>query len=68
MKKKTEKVCTCGRIITDPKNKTGLCPKCAKIAGDGVAVAGFAGLLLLGKKYGPKAIKGIGNIIKNLKK
>ena len=68
MKNKAEKVCPCGRIITDPKNKTGLCPKCEKTAGDGVAVAGFAGLLYLGKKYGPKAFKAVVNVVKNLKK
>ena len=32
MKKKNEpeRKCPCGRIITDPNNKTGLCPKCQK--------------------------------------
>lgn len=68
MKNKNEKVCPCGRIITDPKNKTGLCPKCEKTAGDGVALGGLLGFGFLAKKYGPKAIKGIGNIIKSLKK
>lgn len=68
MKNKTEKACPCGRIIADPKNKTGLCPKCEKAAGDGAVVVGLAGLILLAKKMGPKAIKGIGNIIKSLKK
>lgn len=67
MRNKTEKICPCGRIITDPKNKTGLCPKCEKTAGDGVTVAGLAGLLLLGKKYGPGAIRGIRKLIKSLK-
>lgn len=68
MKNKTEKVCPCGRIITDSKNKTGLCPKCEKTAGGGAVAVSLVGLILLTKKYGPKAIKGIGNIIKSKKK
>lgn len=68
MKNKTEKVCPCGRIITDSKNKTGLCPKCEKTAGGGAAAVSLVGLILLAKKIGPKAIKEIGNIIKSLKK
>ena len=67
-KNKSEKTCPCGRIITDPKNKTGLCPKCEKAAGGGAAIVGFAGLGFLAKKYGPKAFKGIGNIIRRLRK
>lgn len=70
MKKKneTEKVCPCGRIITDPNNKTGLCPKCQKKVGNGAAVGGIIGFGILVKKFGPKIIKGAGNLLKNLKK
>lgn len=60
----TEKKCPCGRIITDPNNKTGLCPKCQK---KGNTVLGLGGLAAIGlgiKKYGPKLIKGAINIIK----
>lgn len=67
-KNKSVKTCPCGRIITDPKNKTGLCPKCEKAVGRGAAVFGIASLGLWAKKYGPKAIKGIGNVIRNLRK
>lgn len=68
MKNKAEKICPCGRIITDPKNKTGLCPKCEKTAGGGAALVGSLGIGLLAKKYGSKIIKGAGNVIKSLKK
>lgn len=44
-KNKPEKVCPCGRIITDPKNKTGLCPKCQKT---GVNIGGALGLAGIG--------------------
>lgn len=65
MKKKSEKICPCGRIITDPKDKTGLCPGCKKTAGRGMAVVSLGVVGLLAKKYAPKAIKGISNLIKN---
>jgi len=70
MKKKneTEKVCPCGRIITDLNNKTGLCPKCQKNANNVVAGVGLAGILVGAKKYGPKLMKGAINLAKNLKK
>lgn len=64
----TEKVCPCGRIITDPKNKTGLCPKCQKNANNIVAGVGLAGILVGAKKYGPKLIKGAINLVKGFMK
>lgn len=67
-KNKSEKVCPCGRIITDPNNKIGLCPKCKKTANNIGAAAGGAGILFLAKKYGKKIISGTFNVVKNLKK
>lgn len=67
-KSKTEKVCLCGRIITDPNNKTGLCPKCQKMAGDGIAVGGVIGVGMAIKKFGPKLLKDAVKIAKNLKR
>ncbi len=67
-KSKTEKVCPCGRIITDYNNKTGLCPKCQKMAGDGIAVGGAIGIGVAIKKFGPKLLKGAVKVVKNLKK
>lgn len=63
-KNETEKVCLCGRIITDPNNKTGLCPKCQKNANNAVAVLGLAGILVGAKKYGPKLVKSAIELIK----
>lgn len=63
-KNKPEKNCPCGRIITDPKNKTGLCPKCQKSANNLVGGIGLAGIFVSAKKYGPKLIKGALKIIK----
>ena len=61
----TEKICkTCGRIITNPNNKTGLCPKCQKTGKDIWGAVSAAGLIVLGKKFGPKMIKGAIKIIK----
>ena len=61
----TEKVCkTCGRIITNPNNKTGLCPKCQKAGNNILGVVGATSLIVLGKKFGPKIIKGAIKIIK----
>jgi hypothetical protein len=70
MKKKneTEKVCPCGRIITDPNNKTGLCPKCQKRGNSIGAALGIAGVSFIAKKYGGKILKGAVNIIKVIKK
>lgn len=66
MKKKdeTEKICPCGRIITDPNNKTGLCPKCQKNVNNVAAGVGLAGILVGAKKYGPKLAKSVIKIIK----
>lgn len=67
MKKKneTEKVCPCGRIITDKNNnKTGLCPKCQKNANNVVAGVGLVGILVVAKKYGPKLVKSTIKLIK----
>lgn len=66
MKKKneTEKVCPCGRIITDPNNKTGLCPKCQKLGNNLLGIGGFAALGVGLKKFGPKILKGAIKIIK----
>lgn len=64
MKIKKEKKCPCGRIITDPKNKTGLCPRCQKKVNAAGAGMGAAGLLLGIKKFGPKIIVGAKNILK----
>ena len=60
-----EKTCmVCGRIITDPNNKTGLCPKHQKqgnnILGLGVLASVGFGL----KKYGTKAVKALVKVIK----
>lgn len=66
-KNKPEKVCPCGRIITDPKNKTGLCPKCQKTGVNIGGALGLAGIVILVKKNGGKIIKGAFNVIKNSK-
>lgn len=64
LKNKTEKVCQCGRIITDPNNKTGLCPKCQKNANSVAAEIGLAVILVGAKKYGPKLVKSTLKLIK----
>ncbi len=66
MKKKneTERKCPCGRIITDPNNKTGLCPKCQKGANGIFVGLGLTGIIIGAKKFAPKLIKGAINIIK----
>ena len=52
MNDKKEKTCiTCGRIITDKNNKTGLCPKCAKKANAGAAAVGLPVLGFAIKKW-----------------
>lgn len=66
-KNKTEKICPCGRIITDPKNKTGLCPKCQKAGFDIGGALGLAGIGILLKKNGGKIIKGAFNVVRKLK-
>lgn len=67
-KNKSEKTCPCGRIITDPNNKTGLCPKCQKMAGDGIALGGAIGIGVAIKKFGLKLVNGIINVAKKLKR
>lgn len=66
MKKKneTEKVCQCGRIITDPNNKTGLCPKCQKNVDNVADVVVLAVILAGAKKYVPKLVKSAIKLIK----
>jgi hypothetical protein len=67
---KSEKVCPCGRIITDPNNKSGLCPKCQKIGAIGGVTLGVAGaglgIKILAKKYGDKIIKGAVDVVRNI--
>ena len=68
LKNKKKKCLRCGRIITDSKNKTGLCPKCQKkangiVLGAGVG-AGAIGIKYGIKKYGPKIVKSIVNVVK----
>lgn len=67
-KNKVEKFCPCGRIITDPKNKTGLCPKCQKTGINIGGALGAAGIMFLVKKNGGKIIKYAFNAVKNIKK
>lgn len=69
--KDTEKRCTtCGRIIVDKKNKTGICPKCTKKGLEaGAAVAVAAPVVAVGiKKYGKQIFKGITTVAKVLLK
>lgn len=61
----SEKVCPCGRIITDPNNKTGLCPKCQKLGNNLIGIGGLAALGACLKKFGPKILK---RAIKSIKK
>lgn len=54
--KNNEKVCkTCGRIITDPSNRTGLCPRCERNAGG--IIAGACAFLVGGVKLFKKFAK-----------
>lgn len=58
MKKKHKEITcrTCGRIITDSKNKSEVCNSCK---GKGVTVAGaLLGLGIAAKKFGPTLLKG----------
>lgn len=60
-----EKTCiVCGRIITDSKNKTGLCPKHQKQGNDILGLGGLAALGIGIKKFGPKFVKGAVKLIK----
>ena len=60
-----EKTCIiCGRVITDSKNKTGLCTKHEK---QGNNIIGIGAIFSIGiglKKYGPKVLQILGNVIK----
>ncbi len=61
-KNKSEKICPCGRIITNPNNKTGLCPKCQKTGINIVTILGIVGIII--KKHGSKVIKGVLTLLK----
>lgn len=54
----------CGRIITDPKNKTGLCPKHQKQGNNIIGIGAIAGIGIGLKKYGPKVAKALVKVIK----
>ena len=61
-----EKTCmVCGRIITDSKNKTGLCPKHQKQGNNIIVIAAIAGIVIGLKKYTPKVANAL---IKGIKK
>lgn len=63
--KENKRTCkTCGRIITDPGNKTGLCPKCQKTANSIVGVGSIVVIAASVKKFGPKIAKGAFNLLK----
>ena len=60
-----EKTCmVCGRIITDPKNKTGLCPKHQKQGNNILGIGVLAGIVVGIKKVGSKAVKALVKVIK----
>lgn len=60
-----EKTCmVCGRIIIDPKNKTGLCPKHQKQCNNIIGIGTIAGIGIVLKKYGPKVAKALIKVIK----
>ena len=53
-----EKMCiVCGRILTDTKNKTGLCPKHQKQGNNILRLGGLAAIGMGIKKFGPKIVK-----------
>lgn len=65
---KKMKVCPCGRIIIDPNNLSGFCPRCVK---SGLEIGIPAGLTVgaaLAKKYGKPLIEEAIKLTKNLKK
>ena len=68
MDPKNEKVCRCGRIIIDPKNITGLCPRCQKTFLEWAGPAAAAGAGFVIKEYGKPIANSIRDSIKNLKK
>ena len=72
MEQKHEKICRCGRIIIDPKNISGLCPRCQKTflewAIPTIATGIGYGATYVVKKFGPVVVEGIKDSVKNLKK
>lgn len=64
LKNKEKKCTTCGRVITDPKNKSGLCQRCEKRAAAGAGAAALAALGVLTKKLAKPAAKVVKQIIK----
>lgn len=60
-----EKTCmVCGRIITDSKNKTGLCPKHQKQSNNIFRIATIAVIGKVLKKYVSKGAKALIKVIK----
>lgn len=72
MEHKNEKICRCGRIIIDPKNITGLCPRCQKTilewGGPAVLAALTYGATYVVNEFGPSIVKGVKDTMKNHKK
>lgn len=68
MEQKNEKICRCGRIIIDPKNITGLCPRCQKTFLEWVGPAAAAGFGYVATKYGKPIFNGIKDSVKSIKK
>ena len=59
-----EKTCmVCGRIITDSKNKTGLCPKHQKQGNNIIGIGSIASIWIVLKMYGPKVAKALIELI-----
>ena len=64
MSNRERKCITCGRIITDCNNISGLCPRCQKKE-NSIIMTSFLAVAAIGvKKYGPTLIKGLGKIVK----
>ena len=68
MEQKNEKICRCGRIIIDPKNITGLCPRCQKTFLEWAGPAAAAGVGYVATKYGKPIVNSIKDSFKNIKK
>lgn len=68
MEPKNNKYCRCGRIIINPQNITGLCPRCQKTLAEwgGTALLSSAGIVVT--KYGKPIINGIKDSVKTIKK
>lgn len=63
-----EKVCPCGRIITDPKNISGLCPRCKKAGLEvGIPVL-LTGATAVVKTYGKPLVEEAVKMVKNARK